>query len=108
MFVVGAVAVHLHFLCDILGSRGPGADDIWPLHYLAPFSERWTVQWSGQWPLNAGPNIAFTVLLIAYAFHRGINAGYSPVGVFSEGADRVFVQAVQARWRTWMARPEHE
>jgi hypothetical protein len=100
MFAVGVVAVHLHFLCDILGSRGPGADDVWPLHYLAPFSDRWTVQWAGQWQLNAWPNITFTVLLMGFAFYRAIADGYSPVGVFSTRVDRVFVQAVQTRWQT--------
>ena len=45
VFIVGVLAVHLHYFCDLIGSRGPGADDIWPLHYLAPFSERWTIQW---------------------------------------------------------------
>jgi len=100
MFAVGVVAVHLHYLCDILGSRGPGADDLWPLHYLAPFSDLWTLQWSGQWELNAWPNITFTILLMAFAFLRAIADGYSPVGVFSTRVDRVFVQTVQARWRT--------
>lgn len=37
MFAVGVLAAHLHFLCDIVGSRGPAADDLWPLPYLAPF-----------------------------------------------------------------------
>jgi len=99
VFLVGVAAVHLHFLCDIVGSRGPGTDDVWPLRYLAPFSDRWTVQWSGQWPLNAWPNIAFTIVLLAFAFYRAINGGYSPVGVFSARADCAFVQAVQSRWR---------
>jgi inner membrane protein len=99
MFAVGVLAVHFHFLCDVVGSRGPGADDFWPLSYLAPFSQRLTIQWSGQWSLNAWPNIVFTLLLIAFAFFRAIRPGYSPVGVFGAGADRVFVETVRNRWR---------
>jgi inner membrane protein len=99
MFAVGLLAMHLHFLSDVVGSRGPGADDLWPLPYLAPFSQRLTIQWSGQWPLDAWPNILFTLLLIAFAFYRAIGAGYSPVGVFSDRADRVFVETVRNRWR---------
>jgi inner membrane protein len=99
MFAVGLLAMHLHFLCDGVGSRGPGADDLWPLPYLAPFSRRLALQWSGQWPLDAWPNILFTLLLIAFAFYRAVGAGYSPVGVFSAGADRVFVETVRSRWR---------
>ncbi len=101
VFVIGVFAVHLHFLCDLVGSRGPGVDDIWPLPYLAPFSDRLTLRWSGQWALNAWPNIAFTVGLLGYAFYRACAAGYSPVGVFSKTADRAFVAAVQQRWRTF-------
>ncbi|MDH4265583.1 MAG: metal-dependent hydrolase [Deltaproteobacteria bacterium] len=99
MFAVGVLAVHFHFLCDVVGSRGAGADDFWPLSYLAPFSQRLTIQWSGQWSLNAWPNIVFTLLFIAFAFFRAIRAGYSPIGVFGAGADRVFVETVRNRWR---------
>jgi inner membrane protein len=99
VFIVGVLAVHLHYFCDLIGSRGPGADDIWPLHYLAPFSERWTIQWGGQWPLNAWPNVLFSVLLISWAFFRAVSSGYSPVGVVSSNGDRVFVETVRNRWR---------
>jgi hypothetical protein len=108
VFLVGIAAVHLHFLCDIVGSRGPGADDLWPIRYLAPFSERLTVQWSGQWPLNAWPNIVFTILLLTFGFYRAIDGGYSPVGAVSARADRAFVRAVQARWRIIAGRTPKE
>lgn len=99
MFVVAVATIHLHYLCDLVGSRGPGLDDLWPLPYLAPFSDRLTVEWSGQWPLNAWPNVLFTILLMAFGFYRAVQGGDSPVGVFSARADRAFVQAVQSRWR---------
>ena len=38
------VAVHLHFLCDLFGSRSSSPEDIWPIYYLAPFSLH--PQWS--------------------------------------------------------------
>ena len=98
MFAVGVLAAHLHFLCDVVGSRGPSPEDLWPLPYLAPFSQRLTIQWSGQWPLDAWPNVLITLLLIAFAFSRAIGAGYSPVGVFGARADRVFVETVRNRW----------
>ena len=97
-FVLGFAAVHLHLLCDLVGSRGPDAGDVWPIHYLAPFSMRGTVLWPGQWALNAWPNVLLTALLLAYVFHRAVVAGYSPVGVFHAGADRTFVETVRARW----------
>ena len=96
-FLWGFVAVHLHLLCDLVGSRGPSPDDLWPLHYLAPFSERGTLVWSGQWELNAWPNVALTLLLLLYAFYRAVASGYSPVGVFSARADRAVVETVRRR-----------
>ena len=97
-FAVGVLCVHLHLLCDLAGSRGPGEADIWPIHYLAPFSSRLTFAWAGQWPLNDWPNILLTLLLIGYAFFRAIASGYSPVALFSARAERVFVEAVRRRW----------
>ncbi len=99
MFAAGLAAVHLHFWGDLACSRGPGANDFWPIPYLAPFSGLGTIQWSGQWSLNAWPNILFTVLLVFYALFHAVRSGYSPLGVFSPRADRVFVRAVQNRWR---------
>lgn len=99
LFVVGFFAVHLHLLCDAVGSRGPGAEDFWPIPYLAPFSRHWTIQWAGQWPLDAWPNFGLTVVLLFYVFARAIRSGYSPVGMFSARADRVFAYTVKNRWR---------
>lgn len=98
-FVMGVVVVHLHFLCDVAGSRGPDAGDIWPIHYLAPLSDRLTVHWAGQWPLNAWPNIVLTIGLMAYAFFCAATVGHSPVELLGARADRTFVAAVQQRWR---------
>lgn len=98
-FLVGVLVVHLHYLSDLVGSRGPAPDDLWPIAYLAPLSDRWTFQWSRQWPLNAWPNLLLTACLMGYAFYRAVRSGYSPVGVVSTSADRVFVQTVRHRVR---------
>ncbi len=97
-FLWGVAAVHLHLACDFVGSHGPTADEIWPIHYLAPFSQGLTWSWSGQWALNAWPNFAFTVGLIAFGFVRAAAVGHSPVSLISVRAHDVFVAAVQARW----------
>jgi inner membrane protein len=92
------LSFHLHLLCDLLGSRGPDPDDIWPISYLAPFSSRRTVSWSGQWALNAWPNVAFTLALLTIIFYRAHKVGYSPVGLFSKKADEEFVSALRNRF----------
>lgn len=91
-------AVHLHLVCDLVGSRGPAVDDIWPIHYLGPFSERLSLSWAGQWPVNGWPNIAFTLVLLAVVFARAARTGYSPVELFGRRAEGAFVGAVRARW----------
>lgn len=101
MPVVGAAiaTLHLHLVCDLIGSRGPDPTDIWPIHYLAPFSSKLSLSWSHQWPLNGWPNVTLTVLLLGLVFARAILSGRSAVALFSEAADRAFVQTVQQRWR---------
>ncbi len=103
-FAWSVAAVHLHLACDFVGSRGPTADDVWPVHYLSPFSEALTLSWSGQWPLNAWPNIVFTIGLLAFVFARAASVGHSPVSLFSTGAHAAFVAAVQVRWRQFKRR----
>jgi hypothetical protein len=100
VFGFGFVAVHLHLLCDFVGSRGPAVADVWPLWYLAPFSDRPIWLWQGQWPLNAWPNVLFTVLLLAYALWAAVARGHSPVGLFSAKADSRVVSALRTRWQT--------
>jgi membrane-bound metal-dependent hydrolase YbcI (DUF457 family) len=99
VFCLGFLIYHLHLLCDLLGSRGVTPADIWPVPYLAPFSERLTWSWSGQWPLNSWINIIFTLLLLLYVFYRSIKSGYSPVGLFNQKADIIFTATLQSRWQ---------
>lgn len=89
---------HLHLLCDLVGSRGPDKAEIWPIAYLQPLSGRLAFAWSGQWALNAWPNIALTLLLMAFIFVRAVRTGHSPVSLFSTGADRAFVNTLRARF----------
>jgi inner membrane protein len=90
------VAVHVHLLEDLAGSRGPDGYQ-WPISYLAPFSDRPSIVWSGQWALNAWPNVAFTVALLAVTFVLAWSRGYSPVGLVSARGDALFVGALRRR-----------
>jgi len=95
----GFVVVHIHLVCDLLGSRGPGPADIWPVHYLAPVSTELTLYWRHQWPLDAWQNLLTTVLLIAFAVQRTISAGRSPVSLFSQRAHLAVSDVLRRRWR---------
>lgn len=91
-------AAHLHLLADLVGSRGPTADDLWPIRYLAPLSDAGTFAWSGQWALNAWPNVAITIVLVAWALARGVTEGRTPVGLFSAKADAAVVATLRRRF----------
>jgi hypothetical protein len=92
------ISVHLHFLCDILGSRGTTADDIWGIYYFAPFTTAYEWSWSGQWPLVGWQNMAITAVLLGIVMRRATRLGYSPVGLLSERGDAVFVATLRG-WR---------
>jgi inner membrane protein len=96
--------VHLHLLCDLVGSRGPDPADIWPLPYLAPLSSRLTLAWSGQWQLNAWPNLLLSIALLFLTLLRAWHRGYSPVGMLSTRADDALVRTLRARFSRF--RPE--
>lgn len=96
------VAVHLHFLCDLLGSRGSGADDIWPIYYLAPFTTWPAWSFPYQWPLVGWQNLTISALLMGIAMWRATGVGYSPVALVSVRADAVFVAVVRG-WRERIA-----
>jgi hypothetical protein len=88
---------HLHLLADLVGARGPDGDQ-WPIPYLLPFSNRVQLTWSGQWALNAWPNIVITAVLIGIAILLARQRGFSPLEMFSAKADSVFVRALRNRF----------
>lgn len=90
--------IHLHLLCDLVGSRGPAPDDLWPVYYLAPLSWAPELVWAGQWALNAWPNIVLTLLLIGVVLARGVLRGATPVVLVSRRADRAVVDALRQRF----------
>ena len=94
------IAIHLHLLCDLVGSRGAGPEDIWSVFYLAPISLRPELSWHGQWPLIGWQNMLISVALLAVIMVRATRTGYSPLVLVSARADRAFV----ATLRVWRAR----
>jgi len=95
--VFAFLSFHLHLLEDLVGSRGPDGFG-WPIPYLFPLSSRWTWSWSGQWALNAWPNLVLTAALISVTLWIVIRWGFSPVEVFSIAADRAVVRSLRKRF----------
>jgi hypothetical protein len=91
------VVFHLHLLGDLIGARGPDGSQ-WPIPYLWPFSDRLQLTWSGQWLLNAWPNVVITVLAMALTGYLTWRRGFSPVEIVSPRADRAVVRTLRARF----------
>jgi inner membrane protein len=94
--VLVLLSIHLHFLCDIVGSRGSG-DDFWAVPYFWPFTSR-GYYWTGQWPLNGWQNFLITGILLAFTFYWSWKRGYSPLEMVSAKMDRGVVQALRNRF----------
>lgn len=91
------LSFHLHLMGDLIGARGPDGDQ-WPIPYLLPFSNQLQLTWSGQWALNAWPNLVITAALIGITLMLARRRGFSPLEMFSAKADSVFVRALRARF----------
>jgi inner membrane protein len=92
------IVFHLHLLCDLIGSRGPSAADLWPIYYLGPFSRHGMWVWDGQWPLDGWQNRVLGVALFFWALWLASGRDDSVVGIINRRADRVFV-GVLRNWR---------
>jgi hypothetical protein len=98
------VSFHLHLVEDVLGARGPDGYP-WPIPYLRPFSSAVEFTWSGQWALNAWPNFAITLVLIAVTLYLAWSTGRSPLEFISARANVAFVAALRRRFPR-VANPE--
>jgi inner membrane protein len=95
--VLALLVFHLHLLCDLLGSRGPSVQDVWPIYYFGPFSHNHMWLWKGQWRLDGWQNRYFSTALTLWALWIAAHVGHSFVGVFSRKLDAVF-SGVLVKW----------
>lgn len=91
------LSFHLHLPGDLIGARGPDGEQ-WPIPYFSPFStaSQWT--WSGQWALNAWPNMLITAVALGMTLHLAWKRGYSPLEFVSTRWDKVFVATLRSRF----------
>ena len=99
VFLWGFFLVHLHLLCDLIGSHGPALTDLWPIYYLAPLSRHPMLVWAGQWRLDGWQNLLLTAVLLVLVLRRGARRGDSPVGLFHQAADRAVVRVLRKWWQ---------
>ncbi len=82
VWCVAFLLVHLHFLCDIAGSKGPDGYQ-WPIYYLYPLNPSYSIKWSHQWELNAWQNMLFMLLLVIASCHYALTKRITFLEVFS-------------------------
>jgi len=99
VFLAALLAVHLHFLCDVAGSRGPDGYQ-WPIPYFLPWDAETLWTWSGQWELNAWQNLAITLVMLSIAMAWSWRQRYSFVEVISAALDREFFKLLARYCRT--------
>jgi hypothetical protein len=99
---LGLLLFHLHLLCDLLGSRGPAPEDLWPIFYLGPFTKDPMWLWHGQWRLDGWVNQAIGLSLFGSALWLGIRRGETFMGTVNKRLDGLFVDVLRhwvGRWR---------
>ncbi|PCJ52047.1 MAG: hypothetical protein COA79_25045 [Planctomycetota bacterium] len=85
------LVVHIHYLCDIVGSKGPDGFH-WPLYYFYPFNTTFELSWSGQWELSSWQNLL--VLFISFILCGLIMAKkqISPFEIFNNRVSTVALE----------------
>ncbi len=91
------VGFHVHLLGDLLSGRGPDGT-IWTISYLFPLLPAIQISWSGQWELNAWPNVVITAGALLLALYLAWRRGFSPVNIFSVKADKTVVATLRRRF----------
>ena len=67
VWILSFVVVHIHILCDIVGSKAPDGFH-YPIYYLYPIDPNFSLIWEHQWELNSWQNIVIFVALLALSF----------------------------------------
>jgi hypothetical protein len=97
--LLAAVTLHLHLVCDVLGSAGPDGS-IWPVPYFLPFvrGEEHYIRWSGQWQLASWPNYVITIVALVVCVILGVTRRRTIVEPFSLRADAEVVKVLERRF----------
>jgi LexA-binding, inner membrane-associated putative hydrolase len=98
VLLLALLTFHVHLLCDLLGSRGPSVQELWPIYYFGPFTRHHEWLWAGQWRLDGWQNRYLSAALMLWSLWIAAKRGDSFVGVFNRRVDAVF-SGVLKKWR---------
>jgi len=94
------LTIHLHLLCDLIGSRGPTPGDLWPICYSEPVFRHPIWFWKHQWRLDGWQNQLIFLALFGVLLWVAVKKGWSFVEIFGTRADAAFV-GVLRHWCRW-------
>ncbi len=98
IFLLAFMTAHIHLFCDLLGSRGIGESEYWPIVYGGPWSHWGEITWPGQWRLDSWQNVAITTACILWCLHRAWKSDRSPLELVSRRAHRTLHQTLADRF----------
>lgn len=87
VWLLSFFVIHLHILCDVIGSRGPDGYQ-WPVYYLYPIFPNLGLTWKHQWELNAWQNLLILFVLFCISFYYAATKQISFLEVFSSRLDK--------------------
>lgn len=90
--------LHLHYLCDLIGSRGPDHYQ-WPIYYFYPFNTSYGVTWSGQWALNAWQNQLIMSLLLLLCVYSAKRKNITFFEIFSKRLEEAAINLYRKYFR---------
>jgi inner membrane protein len=90
VWFMSLLVVHIHLLCDLVGSRGPDEYQ-WPIYYFYPFNSLYGFTWGGQWRLNAWENQLIMLILLVFCIYYLIIKKVTFFEVFSSTLDKAAV-----------------
>lgn len=67
VWILSFLVVHLHILCDVIGSKAPDGFH-YPIYYFSPINSDFSLIWEYQWELNSWQNQIIFVSLLGVSF----------------------------------------
>lgn len=87
VWVLALLVVHIHIVCDIVGSKGSDGHQ-WPIYYLYPVAPAFGLTWEHQWELNAWQNLVIIGTLFCISGYYAATKQITFLEVFSRRLDK--------------------
>lgn len=87
VWLMSFLLVHVHILCDVIGSKGPDGYQ-WPIYYFYPLNSKYELTWTHQWELDAWQNQVTMGVLFSISLYYAAKKKMTFLEVFSQRLDK--------------------